>query len=191
MAQTYRKKVIQPYHLELAIKRVEKAPIYKLSHRKKEANEVGFLGEILFEEFLKQNNIKFSDERISTKYDYIINNAISVDLKTKDRTVVPKIYYDNSVPLYNHDHQRPDYYYFISLFRNKDDKSKNITRFKEAYILGGISITNLEKYGKKWKAGETDQSNGTKFWTACINVNMKQLENNSKMLELFSKKRKK
>ena len=73
MARTCRKRVIQPYHLELAIKRVERAPVYKLSRRKKEANEVGFLGEVLFEEFLKKNNIKFSDERISTKHDFIPN----------------------------------------------------------------------------------------------------------------------
>lgn len=185
MAKTYRRKYIKKHHWDSAQYRVNNSPVYKLSHRKEEANEVGFIGEIIFEEFLNDNGVIYSDERSSTKHDYIINGKYSLDLKTKDRTVIPMIHYDNSVPLYNHEHQRPDYYYFISLFRDKNDKTKDITRFKEAYILGGIGIQELEKVGIKWEAGEVDQRNGTKFWTACINVDMAQLTNNHSMLKIF------
>ena len=76
-------------------------------------------------------------------------------------------------------------YYFISLFRDRNDKTKDITRFKEAFILGGIGIQELEKVGKIWEAGEIDQRNGTKFWTACINVSMAQLTDNQGMIEMF------
>ena len=181
----YRRMAINQQYWDSAQERVDNSPVYKLSHRKREANQVGFLGEVMFEAFLKHNDIIFSDERSSTRYDYIVNNEYSIDLKTKDRTVVPKIYYDNSVPLYNHEHQRPDFYYFISLLRNREDRTMDITRFKYAFILGGIRIQELEKVGKKWDAGETDQSNGTKFWTACINVKMEQLIDNQNMVNIF------
>ena len=98
---------------------------------------------------------------------------------------MPKKHFDNSVPLYNHSHQRPDYYYFISLLRNSSDKSKNIRRFTHAFILGGIDLNTLEKKGKHWKKDEIDPSNGTKFWTDCINVSMELLLDNREMIGIF------
>ena len=77
------------------------------------------------------------------------------------------------------------YYYFISLLRNKGGDQKDISRFQEAFILGGISIDQLEKSGTLWKKGTTDPRNGTKFWTDCINVSMEQLMGNQEMLDNF------
>ena len=185
MASTYKKKLINENHYSIANYRIENAPIYKNSHRKKDANQVGFLGEVILEEFLIENKVNFSDCRNETTHDYLINNNLKLELKTKDRTVIPKIHYDNSIPIYNHSHQRPDYYYFISLLRKKDNKTKSINRFTEAFILGGIDINSLDKYGTYWKEGDTDTRNGTKFWTDCINVSMKQLISNKNMLEGF------
>ena len=45
---------------------------------------------MVFEEFLEKFKIKFIDDRQKTTHDYIINNDITLDLKTKDRTVKPK-----------------------------------------------------------------------------------------------------
>ena len=39
----------------------------------------------------------------------------------------------------------------------------------------------LEKIGKNWRAGEIDNSNGTKFWTDCINIKINQLIRNDEM----------
>ena len=172
-------------HWTTASQRVLEIPIYKGSHRGIKANQVGSLGEVVFEEFLKMNQIKFTDQRNLTTHDYLINDNLTVEIKTKDRTVKPKLYFDNSVPIYNHPHQRPNYFYFISLLRNKLDKTKNISRFTHAFILGATDIFTLEKIGKIWRTGEIDNSNGTQFWTDCINIKMNQLTSNNRMLKIF------
>jgi hypothetical protein len=155
--------------------RLNKSFVFEGSHRKHEANEVGILGEIISELWLSLEGISFVDCRESTELDYLIENAISLDVKTKDRTVLPKKYYDNSVPLYNHSHQRPDYYLFVSLLRNTAIDPSSIRRFTYACLLGGIDILTLDRDGTHWRAGQIDKDNGTKFWTDCINVSMTQL----------------
>ncbi|CAN0508260.1 unnamed protein product, partial [Discosporangium mesarthrocarpum] len=164
---------------------LENTPVFENSHRKEAANEVGCLGEVVFEAFLNHHGINYSDERNLTSHDYTVGNKLSLDVKTKDRTVIPKIGYDNSVPIYNHEHQRVDYYYFISLLRDKNIDPSDIRRFTNAYILGGISRELLHKHGIVWKAGDVDSRNGTKFWTDCINVSMGDLIENRKMLEIL------
>lgn len=188
MAKTYKQVILNTIHWDAASDRVENSKIFKYSHRKKEANQVGYLGEVVFEEFLKKNKINFIDDRKKTTHDYSIGDSLTLDLKTKDRTVRPKKFFDNSVPLYNHEHQRPRYYYFISLLRDRSDRSKHIKRFTHAFILGGIDIVTLEKDGKHWKKDQIDPSNGTKFWTDCINVSMEQLIGNNEMLKIFKRK---
>ena len=148
---------------------------FKGSHRGRKAQEVGFLGEVVAEAWFERCGIHFKDDRDKYTHDYTLNGSITLDVKTKDRTVVPKIYYENSVPLYQTDYQRPEYYLFISLLRDKGFPPDEIQRFTHAYILGAIDLITLESSGKRWDAKDVDPSNGTKFWTACINVNMGQL----------------
>jgi len=185
VATSYRQVILNNSHWDEASERVENSKIFSNSHRKKEANQVGCLGEVVLEEFLENNKIKFIDDRKKTTHDYVVSDSLTLDLKTKDRTVKPLRHYDNSVPLYNHEHQRPLYYYFISLLRDKTDKSKSITRFSHAFIMGGIDIVTLEKEGKTWKKNQVDPSNNTKFWTDCINISMDQLIDNKDMLKIF------
>ena len=189
MAKTYRRVVLDKNHWDRASKRVEESKIFKNSHRKIEANQVGYLGEIVFEDFLKKHDISFIDDRSKTTHDYVINGLLTLDLKTKDRTVRPLQHFDNSVPLYNHSHQRPDYYYFISLLRDRSDNSKNINRFTHAFIMGGVDIKTIDTNGKHWKKDDIDPSNGTKFWTDCLNINMENLIENQHMLSIFKKEK--
>ncbi len=112
--------------------------------------------------------------------------TLTLDLKTKDRTVKPRIGYDNSVPLYNHEHQRPNYYFFVSLLRAPGADVEDIERFSTAFLLDGIDIETLDRVGKRWEAGQTDPSNGTTFWTACINVSMRQLFSCAQMLQILN-----
>ena len=156
-----------------------------MSHRKEEGNQVGCLGEVVFESLLKNKGIAFIDDRQSTKHDYIVN-GYTVDVKTKDRTVRPLKHFDNSVPAYNHEHQRPNYYYFISLLRDKLVPTNSIRRFTYAFIVGGIDIGVLDERGTRWKAGDVDPSNGTKFWTDTININMGFLLENKTMINIFA-----
>lgn len=185
MAETYREVPLDENLLGAALSRAEGLPVFEGSHRQLQANIVGSIGEVVFENFLSRNNIPFEDRRESTDLDYIVGKGITLDLKTKDRTVKPKIFYDNSVPLYNHEHQRPDFYFFISLLRDPSFGEEDIRRFKTAFLVGGIDIGTLDRDGKKWEAGETDPSNGTTFWTACINVSMEQLYSSTEMLKIF------
>ena len=168
-----------------AVARAAKLPVFEGSHRKEAANLVGCIGEVVMERYFTVKGIEFERRLESTTEDYLVGRKFTLDVKTKDRTVVPKDYFDNSVPLYNHDHQRPDYYYFVSLLRDKSIDENDPRRFVKAFILGGMDINTLDRTGKRWEAGETDPSNGTKFWTACINLRMLDLLSNSQMLDIF------
>lgn len=172
---TYTRCRLKDVHYRETLARLENAKVFEKSHRKEAANEVGFLGEVVAESWLKKHNIGYRDDRGLTTHDYVLAKNLTLDVKTKDRTVVPKIHHDNSVPLYNHDHQRPDWYLFISLLRDKTKGDAGIYRFTTAFIVGAINIFSLERVGKVWEAGEVDPDNGTKFWTSCINVRMSDL----------------
>ena len=56
-------------HWNAAQERVNTSPVYKNSHRKEQANEVGFLGEVVIEEWMRCNNLSYSDKRHSTELD--------------------------------------------------------------------------------------------------------------------------
>ena len=186
MAKTYRKMELTKELLDAARSRAASLPVFEGSHRKRQANIVGCIGEVVFERLLEKNGIPFVDHRESTQRDYVVNERLSLEVTTKDRTVRPKINFDNSVPLYNHEHQRPDFYYFVSLYRVRGEDEQDIARFREAYLLGGIDLETLDRVGRHWNAGDTDPANGTKFWTACINVSMEQLLSNEQMLRIFT-----
>ena len=89
------------------------------------------------------------------------------------------------MPLYNHEHQRPDYYYFVSLLRDSQATPRSPARFIAANLVGGIDLETLDRDGTKWDKGQTDPSNGTTFWTACMNVTMAQLLPNAEILRRF------
>jgi hypothetical protein len=166
--------ILGDYHWEEAAKRLKEIPVFDRSHRKGDANQVGVLGEIVIENWFLTNGIEYSKHTERTDFDYIAG-SFTIDVKTKDRTVPPKKEYDCSIPLYNHDHQKPDFYLFVSLQRDKIDNSNNIDRFKNAFIVGGIHQSELKKLGKIWRKDQTDPSNGTTFWTDCINIRMADL----------------
>ena len=170
---------------EEARNRSDSIPIYENSHRGSNANQVGSLGEVIAERWFNLNLIKYKDERHETTHDYRLSNGKTIEVKTKDRKVKPLPEYDCSVPLYNHEHQRPDFYLFVSLQMERDDKSEDIRRFKKGYILGSANREYLEKRGVMWKAGEIDNSNGTKFWTDCINIQIKYLASLDKAINAW------
>lgn len=161
-----------------AEERASHQSVFHNSHRKEEANTVGCLGEVIAEHWMQMNGINYEDALAETTHDYIIINdkqRLSIDVKTKDRTVKPRIEFDNSVPAYNHSHQRPDYFLFISLERDKNDTKNGIRKYHSAYIVGSISCEELDRVGIPFLKNEKDWRNKTKFWTDCINVEMSQL----------------
>ena len=157
-------------------------PIFNNSHRKQAANEVGVIGEVVVENYLRSNNVNIIHDDLTT-HDYRLRNNKTIDIKTKDRTVIPMDYYECSVPLYNHSHQRPNFYIFVSLLRNKN--KTGLERFIKAYIVGAATFADVEEKSTKWKAGQTDPSNGTTFWTDCLNLRIDQCTDLNEVIEIW------
>jgi hypothetical protein len=159
--------------LWLAEKRIEDIPILKNSIRGKEANLVGSIGEVLFERFIQDEGLTLEKEtREKEKYnhDFVIEEEFTVDVKTKDRSVVPKSNYDCTVAQKTLDHQEPDFFYFISLLKKGGV-------FTDGYLLGAIDTQSLLIRGEKWKAGEVDARNGKTIRVDCVSIEIKNLIN--------------
>lgn len=148
-------------------------PILRGSHRGKAANEVGCMGEIIVEEVLKALEVRF--EFIgATSHDLRIGDELW-EVKTKERTVAPQPFYDCSVPLYNSDHQQVDRYVFVSLLKG-GGTHLGVKRFKTAFLLGIATREKIYAENRVWRAGDVDPSNGTKFWTDCMNLPISKLD---------------
>jgi len=152
--------------------------VYKRSMRGEEGTYIGAIGEIVLVDYLKNHCMEVIDKRESTRFDFFVNSK-RVEVKTKDRTVAPKPFYECSVPLYNHSHQIPDWFYFISLYREGKV-------FKKAYLLGGMTYQQLSQEGVKMNEGEVDERNGWLCREPCININIEKLISNSMMLKILN-----
>lgn len=161
--------------LQEAQKRAEDQGALDGSMRGMQASQVGALGELVGIRLLRERKVVFT-EVFNTKHDVTFlqdGRPRTMEFKTKERTVVPKPDYDCTVPLYNHDHQRPDYYFFISLLSS--GKSDDIRRFTKAYILGVITLGELEEIGTRWTPQQVDETNNWRPTIDCINVRVSQL----------------
>ena len=156
---------------ERASKRRALMDVYVGSHRGAAANLVGALGEIAFELWLEVHGISY-EWVADTRYDYRVGpRKITVEVKTKDRTVRPLPEYEASVPDYNAEHQRPDWYAFFSLLRAPGSTDE----YTDAYYVGALHAAAYRRIATFRRAGELDPRNGTRFWTACWNVQLRWL----------------
>jgi hypothetical protein len=166
---------IEPKLIEQAVKLSEQQEELDNSYRGNDANFIGTLGELVAEEwFLRESISVFPDKSTTHDYRLKLDNR-TIDVKTKDRTVGPKLEFDCSIPLYNHEKQIPDYYLFVSLQRDRRHDPKDPFRFHTAYVLGAATQHLMHTRGKVWKRNQVDESNGTKFWTDCLNVSIRDL----------------
>jgi hypothetical protein len=147
-------------------------PVYRGSHRKGAANEVGCLGEVVVARVLAGSGLHLRPV-FATTHDYAFPNGWTVEVKTKDRTVAPRPGFDCSVPEYVEGHQTPDFYVFVSLQRDPRHAT-GMERFHTAHLVGVGSPTLLARHGHYKDRGHTDP-NGTTFWTACHNVPISRL----------------
>lgn len=174
-------------HYKEAVERARAIPPLHNSHRGAEAVMVGCLGEVMFEDYLRQNAIAYLPQLRETTHDYKVGgNAFVFEVKTKDRTVPPRPDYECSVPLYNYDHQVVDGYAFFSLQREKNDQ-RGVERFHSCWFVGVVSRKLLELKSVNREIGEIDARNGTKFWTACKNIYIRDLASPAVMVEYFQK----
>ena len=164
--------------LSIAEKRIEDIPILKDSIRGKQANLIGSIGEVLFERFIQDAGLMLEKEtREKEKYnhDFVIGEEFTVDVKTKDRNVPPKLNYDCTVAQKTLDHQEPDYFYFVSLLKKGGV-------FTDGYLLGAIDTPNLLIRGEKWKEGDIDARNGKSIRVDCVSIEIKDLFDNNEFL---------
>jgi hypothetical protein len=157
-------------YLEAAQARSELLGELNRSMRGTQANQVGALGELIGMDYLRSCGVEI-EEVFSTSYDVRVKiDGVwkTLEFKTKERTVVPQPFYDCTVPAYNHDHQRPDFFLFISLVSS--GKSDQISRFSRAFILGSITLERFDELATPWSPNQTDQSNGWTPTIECYNV---------------------
>ena len=132
--------------------RAEKLPLLNNSIRKGEGSLVAYIGEEVVKSVLNGN--------IKDTYDYdIIYQDIKVDVKTKERTVAPKSYYECSVADFN-TKQECDEYAFVSV----------LNTLKEAWYLGKISKLDFYKKAVFHRKGEVDPANNFTFKADCYNI---------------------
>lgn len=138
------------------------------SIRKGEGNLAGFLGEeIVLEAF------QCASSQNTYQHDVTFDGT-SFEVKTKDRTVPPKILYEASVANYNAT-QQADFYVFTSLYRDEkvDLESPDYLPGDEyitGYVIGVISKEDYKRQAIFLREGDIDPSNGWKVSADCYNL---------------------
>jgi hypothetical protein len=149
----------------VAQQRADKVPELAWSMRGSAGNEVGAMGELVAMRYLDGIKVPYRDE---TTVDHdLLTGFGTVDVKTKERTVVPQPHYECTVPDYNGEAQQPDWYLFVSLL---SDKTGGCGRFKRGWVLGSIRRDKFYGVAKEWVPGTKDSSNGWSASIRCWNV---------------------
>ena len=139
-------------------RRAAKLPLLNNSIRNGEGSLVAYIGEEVVKNVL--------EGKIEDTYDYdIVYKNTKVDVKTKERTVAPKSYYECSVADFNTE-QNCDEYAFVSV----------LSTMKEAWYLGKISKVDFYKTATFHKKGDIDPDNNFTFKADCYNIPISQLK---------------
>ena len=145
--------------------RADATPELRRSMRGAAGNEVGAMGELVAMRYLDAQGVMYLDEG-KVNHDLRTRHG-TMDVKTKERTVVPQPHYDCTVPDYVGDAQKPDWYLFVSLL---SDGSRGVRRFKRGWVLGTIRREDFYANASEWKPGVRDVSNGWEATIRCWNV---------------------
>ena len=149
----------------LAQARADATPELRRSMRGAKGNEVGAMGELVAMRYLDAAGVMYLDEG---KVNHDLRTAHgTMDVKTKERTVMPQPHYDCTVPDYVGDAQKPDWYVFVSLL---SDRGEGCRRFTRAWVLGTIRRDLFYKEASEWSPENVDVSNGWKPTIRCWNV---------------------
>ena len=133
------------------------------SIRQGKGNLAGFLGEeVVMAAWV-------GSESDNTYQHDITFEGTTFEVKTKDRTVAPRLSYEASVANYN-THQKADYYVFVSLYRVKETND-----YVRGYIIGIIPKNDYKTQANFLNVGDIDPSNGWKVSAACYNLPYKEL----------------
>ena len=152
---------ITPSMIESAKKKSDSMGVIKGSVRGGGGNMIGFLGEELV-----KKHFGIGD---ANTYEYdLMYEGKKLEVKTKERNVIPNMSYNATVFSWNTT-QQCDYYIFCSIFKN----------FKRGWICGFIKPVDFKSNAKFAKKGDPD-GNYFKFFTDCYNLPYLQLNDMSK-----------
>ena len=133
-----------------------------------DGNTAGKYGELLFTELF--------GGRVADQYDYdVVYNGLTIDVKTKRRTVKAKPNYEASIADWNPD-QTCDLYYFMSVRVGDVDEPYRYTD-----LLGYIPPSEYHNKATFYKKGDKDPSNGFTFSADCYNLPYNQLNRHGDM----------
>lgn len=150
------------HHLEAADKLAQMmGRLNQFTQRGLGGAQAGKLGEFVAYEYLTKCAVQYEEVDCS-EYDatfYNLGNKYTLEIKTKERTVAPREDYECSAFAYNQDHQKPDYYLFISLLADKTKHREDISRFTKAYILGTMSGDSFDAHARDLDVNYLDTTN--------------------------------
>lgn len=129
----------------------------------------GILGEMAAEHWLKYHGFNYLDCRDQITHDYLIENTITLEVKSKRRSVPPRPNYEATDPLYVHNVQKPTAYLFIShqLKKGRDD---DYECYIESNVVGGLSRKKFDIAKRTVVQGQHDTTNDWNCSEACYNV---------------------
>ncbi len=185
---------ITPEIFNAALARATNLPEYKLNFKQYlqttngelQAKLEGAIGEVVVEKWLKANNINFQDDRANPHHDYTLEHGLTLEIKTKVRTVTPTPDYECSIPEYTINMQTAKVYIFVSLTQIKDIKL-SLEKYPEAYIVGVISKKKFVQAARYWEKGKIDPSNNYPIKISCFNVFIHEMTNPDEFPEAYRK----
>jgi hypothetical protein len=129
------------------------------SFMKGKGNKVGFIGEYVVLDYLKERN-KESDVSLVDKFDYdILFNDMKIDVKSKSIAVEPKSFYEASIADTSL-HQDCDTYIFVGIHKS----------FETAYVYGWEYKEDYFNKARHMKKGDVDKKNNYTCPADCYNL---------------------
>jgi hypothetical protein len=158
-----------PLSLARILRRFEdEVPEYnRRAFRGPKGYQAGRIGELVVMDYLQQHGIAYR-KVYSTRHDIVVHGK-RWEIKTKERSVEPRLEFDCTIPDYNADHQDPEVYVFVSLL-SKDRRSDDLLRFESAWILGAISSEYFHEICTTHAPSDPPDVNGWVPTVACHNV---------------------
>jgi len=147
------------------------------SFRGPEGYQTGMLGELVVMDWLDHQGVSYN-KVFSTAHDLSVEGR-TWEIKTKERTVVPQPHYDCTIPAYNHEHQQPYIYCFVSLCST--GKSSDMYRFYDSHILGTIQRSELERRARYLTPESPPDRNGWVPTIPCYNLTISELDHPEKL----------
>ena len=152
-----------------AQRRADATPELHRSMRGPRANEVGAMGELVAARYLSAIGAEFLED--STIDHDLLVGGLTVDVKTKERTVPPLPHYECTVGGVSA-RQRPQVYLFVSLL---GAPGVGCDRFTRGWILGSMFRETFDRLAVSWTPSMVDVENGWRPTIPCRNVRVEQL----------------